>query len=114
MPPIAKGLDFDSTELKNSAASSDSLGSKTRVQLDLAPSQVRRLIWVMEACNLETRKDLFNTALTLLEWAVLEVVKGRSVASVDREAKHIVELAMPALSDAAQNAKRMRSVETAM
>lgn len=82
---------------------------KTRVQLDLAPSQMERLNWLMNACDLETRKDLFNTALSLLEWSVDEVRKGRVIASVDREAKHIVEITMPALADAARNTSRVRS-----
>jgi hypothetical protein len=89
---------------------SDMQDTKTRVQLDLAPPQMERLNWLMNACDLETRKDLVNTALSLLEWAVVEVRKGRVIASVDKEAKHIVELTMPALADAARNASRMRIV----
>jgi hypothetical protein len=77
--------------------------AKTRVQLDLAPSQMERLNWLMAACDIETRKDLFNSALSLFEWAVMEVLKGKTIASVDKESKHLTELAMPALADAARN-----------
>ncbi len=84
--------------------------AKTRVQLDLAPAQIERLNWLMEACALDTRKELFNTALSLFEWAVIEARKGRTVASIDKGAKHIAELAMPALSDAVRNATRVKAI----
>jgi hypothetical protein len=95
--------------LRNSA-SEQQQQEKTRVQLDLAPAQMERLNWLMEACSFETRKDLVNNALSLLEWAVLETREGRSVASIDKAAKKIVELTMPALADAARNASRVRSL----
>jgi|SRR5690349_23647281 len=82
---------------------SETQEGKTRVQLDLAPSQMERLNWLMDVCDIETRKDLFNSSLSLFEWAVTEVMKGRTIASVDKEAKHMVELAMPALADAARH-----------
>jgi len=80
----------------------DTQDAKTRVQLDLAPSQMERLNWLMDVCDIETRKDLFNTALSFFEWGVKEVMKGRTIASVDKEAKQLTELAMPALADAAR------------
>jgi hypothetical protein len=71
--------------------------AKTRVQLELAPIQVERLNWLMATCHIDTRKDLFNSALSLFEWAVLEVSKGKMIASVDNEAMRLTELSMPAL-----------------
>jgi hypothetical protein len=81
---------------------------KTRVQLDLSPSMMERLNWSMDVCELETRKDLFNSALSLFEWAVKEAIEGRSVASVDRERKHYTELTMPALVCARRHGERLR------
>jgi hypothetical protein len=78
--------------------------NKTRVQLDLAPSQMERLNWLMEICDIDTRKDLVNVALSVFEWAVNQVIDGRTIAAVDKEAKHFVELGLPALTDAARNA----------
>lgn len=51
----------------------------------------------MEKINLRTRKDLFNNALTLLEWAVKEKSAGRTIASIDDESKSVKELLMPIL-----------------
>lgn len=92
--------------------SNDTQEAKTRVQLDLAPSQMERLNWLMDTCGIETRKDLFNNAISLLEWAVLEVMNGRVVVSVDKEAKHMKELTMPALADAARYGAAVRARST--
>ena len=60
--------------------------STVRVQIDLAEARVRELEELMKVCGVSTKKELFNNALTLLEWAVREVRKGNSIASVnDRE-----------------------------
>ena len=47
-----------------------------RIQLELPEEQVQALDKLMEKINLRTRKDLFNNALTLLEWAVKEKSAG--------------------------------------
>ena len=77
---------------------------KTRVQLDFSPTVIERMNRSMDICELETRKDLFNSALSLLDWAVGEVLKGRVIASLDEENKHYTRLAMPALQNAAHYA----------
>ena len=68
-----------------------------RIQLELPEEQVQALDRLMETINLRTRKDLFNNALTLLEWAVKEKRAGRSIASIDDGTKRIKELLMPIL-----------------
>lgn len=74
-------------------ASSD----KTRVQIDLSPAQMLRLNWLMNVCDLTSRKDLFNNALSLLEWAAKESFEGRKIASFDDESSNRYILSMPAL-----------------
>lgn len=88
--------------MKLARTAAESAEQKTRVQLDLAPAQMERLNQLMVVCGIETRKDLVNASLSLFEWAVNEVRKGRIIAAYDPEAKHMVELAMPALQDAAR------------
>lgn len=68
-----------------------------RIQLELPEEQVHALDKLMEKINLRTRKDLFNNALTLLEWAVKEKSAGRTIASIDDESKRVKELLMPIL-----------------
>jgi hypothetical protein len=83
--------------------------TKTRLQLDLSPQEVERMNWMMLVCGMENRKDLFNNALTLLEWAAFEVGQGRKVASFDDNKKERTILSMPVLNAAAINFHRYPS-----
>jgi hypothetical protein len=79
---------------------------KTRVQLDLSPYEVERMNWMMTVCGIENRKDLFNNALTLLEWATGEVIEGKKIASFDDSTKERTILSMPILHTAVTIGKR--------
>lgn len=68
-----------------------------RIQFDLPEEKVRELEALMRETNIATRRDLFNNALTLFEWAIQERQSGRSIASVDEHNKKYKELVMPAL-----------------
>lgn len=74
----------------------------TRIQFDLSEEKVRELERLMEVTEIVTRKDLFNTALTLLQWAAKEKAIGRTIASVDEPTNRYKELVMPALVAAAR------------
>lgn len=54
----------------------------TRVQLDLSAREMQRLEYIMDACELSTRKELFGNAFSALEWMVDEARKGRRICSV--------------------------------
>ena len=69
--------------------------SMIRIQLDLPAGKVRELDELMEEANIGTRKDLFNTALTLLAWVVDERKEGKKIASVDEDKDTYKELVMP-------------------
>jgi hypothetical protein len=78
--------------------------TKTRVQIDLSPHEVERMNWMMDVCGIESRKDLFNNALTLLEWTVEEVAQDRKIASFDDATKERSILSMPFFKTAAARA----------
>lgn len=80
--------------------------SKTRVQLDLSQTEIERMNWMMESCGIETRKELFNNALTVLEWMVHEVQEGRKIASFDDNKRERTILSMPVLNTAAAKHRR--------
>jgi len=69
----------------------------TRIQLDMPEEQVKELDELMKETNIGTRKDLFNNALTLFQWAVKAKRAGRIVASLDEETGTAKEVLMPAL-----------------
>ena len=68
-----------------------------RIQLDLPEEQVKELDALMKETKITTRKDLFNNALTLFQWAVKAKRSGLIIASVDESSKTSKELLMPAL-----------------
>lgn len=72
-----------------------------RIQIDLDEQRVKQLEEVMRLCDIPTKRELFNNALTLLSWAVDNVLNGRTIASVDKKKKSFSDLEMPALRAAA-------------
>jgi hypothetical protein len=78
---------------------------KTRIQIDLSEREVERMNRVMEQCDIESRKDLFNNALTIMEWAIKEVGKGFSIASVEDPQNNTKcnTFTTPALNNASQS-----------
>jgi metal-responsive CopG/Arc/MetJ family transcriptional regulator len=70
-----------------------------RIQLDLPEQQVKELDALMDKTKLTTRKDLFNNALTLFQWAVKAKEAGRMIASLDEDSGTAKELVMPALEN---------------
>lgn len=84
-------------------AESDPGSDTTRVQLVLPTERVRMLDQLAAEAGVATRKDLFNNALALLNWAVREVRRGRVIASVDESAQRFTELQMPMLDAVAAN-----------
>ena len=70
-----------------------------RIQLDLPEEQVKELDELMKETNIVTRKDLFNNALTLFQWAAKAKRAGRIVASLDEETGTAKEILMPALEN---------------
>jgi hypothetical protein len=78
-----------------------------RVQFDVLPARLADFDRLMTLCDLKTRKDLFDNAITLLEWAVNEVVlNGRKVASYDSGADDVQIVRLPVLENAARKAVR--------
>ncbi|MBR8141173.1 hypothetical protein KDW46_02210 [Burkholderia vietnamiensis] len=68
---------------------------KTRIQFDIPQDQMEGIEKMSRAAGIATRKELFNNALTLFEWAVSQIEEGRSVCSITDDAKSYRELVMP-------------------
>lgn len=80
--------------------------SKTRFQFDVKEDRVAEIKSLMSDIGAESNRDLFNNALTLLEWAVTEVKNGNTIASINESSRVYRELQMPALNIASAGAKR--------
>lgn len=70
-----------------------------RLQIDVTEAKLKTMAELMGLCNLQTKKDLFNNALTLFQWAVEEKRQGNTIASINENTKNYRELQMPALSE---------------
>jgi metal-responsive CopG/Arc/MetJ family transcriptional regulator len=81
-----------------------------RIQLDIPDDQVKALDALMEEVGVATRKELFNNALALFDWAVRERKLGRIIASVNEDEKKMKELMMPSLETAASKERAAKLV----
>jgi hypothetical protein len=77
-----------------------------RIQLELPDVQVQELKTLMQEAGFETYKEVFNNALTLLEWAINEQKTGKVIAAVDEQNEKYRVLVMPALERVAKAAKK--------
>jgi hypothetical protein len=80
-----------------------------RIQLDLDQAGKEHLELMERTTGLKTHTDFFNAALTLLDWAIQQRVKGRIIASLDEENMTYKELQMPPLEQAARTIKAQTS-----
>lgn len=72
-----------------------------RIQLDLDEKSMKLLDNLKTAIGVKTHKELFNNAITLLDWAVRQRSNGYVIAALDDENKTFRELQMPALEHVA-------------
>jgi len=70
-----------------------------RVQLEMSEEKEAVLKSLMQEAGVRTQKELFNNALTALEWMIKEKKAGNSIASVNAKENKWKELAMPILSN---------------
>ncbi len=78
-----------------------------RLQVEVTESVMAELERLMESGGLKTKKDLLNTAFTLLKWAVRERALGNSICSVNEQSLLRKELEMPFL-EAVATSERAR------
>jgi hypothetical protein len=72
-----------------------------RIQVDLDEQGIAIVNKVRSMTGLTTYKELFNNAITLLDWAARQAYKGLAVAATDEEKQQYRGLEMPALQYAA-------------
>lgn len=82
-----------------------------RIQIDLPEDKVKALEALMAEADIGTRKELFNNALTVLEWMVNETKEGRVIASINEQTMSYKQLIMPILSTVLDRVKRAKQAE---
>jgi len=68
-----------------------------RLQFEFAEDKVKDLDALAKRLGFSTRVQLFNSALSLFEWAVREREAGHIIASIDEEKQTYKEIDMPGL-----------------
>ena len=76
-----------------------------RIQFEVLASRLAEIDELMAFCDLKTRKDLFDNAMTFFEWAVHEVMAGRQIASYDSLEDSVQVVRFPVLDNAARKSK---------
>lgn len=84
------------------------MADTVRMQFDVSPTRLSELEDLMRLCQISTKKELINNALTLFEWAVKESESGNIIASLNEREKRYRELQMPSLATAARTARAHR------
>lgn len=78
-----------------------------RIQFELTDEKAKELDAFMSSIGVTTKKDLFENALSLLEWAVKEIQANpnRIIGSIDEEKESYKELQMAVFSNARSHAR---------
>jgi hypothetical protein len=69
----------------------------SRLQIDVRPALMARFNRLLTLGELSTQRELLDTSVTVLEWAVNQRLKGRMVGSLDESSGIFRELYMPYL-----------------
>lgn len=77
-----------------------------RLQVELDQAAVERLEWLKEKTGSQTLRELFNNAMTLLNWAVKQRMSGLAIAAVDEARQEFRELQMPALEHSSRDSAK--------
>lgn len=74
-----------------------------RIQLDVSKQNAQQIKSLMCRADFRTHSDLFNNAVTLVEWAIRQVERGSVIAAVDTDHDRMRELSMPFLKHVADS-----------
>jgi hypothetical protein len=77
-------------------------GARARIMLEISEDRLEQLNKVMQDCGMQTRKELFDHALTLFEWAVEHVKAGAAIGALTVDTNTFSTLKMPALDEASR------------
>jgi hypothetical protein len=70
-----------------------------RIQFDIDDRIIADVETKMRSVGVSTKRELFNLAISLFEWAANERTKGRMIASVDPETERYQQVILPALEN---------------
>ncbi|MBV8811797.1 MAG: hypothetical protein JO033_24265 [Acidobacteriaceae bacterium] len=72
-----------------------------RIQLEVSEDKRKQIRRLMEEADFKTYSELFNNALTLLQWSMRQIEDGNVIVSLNPETEKQKELSMPFLQHVA-------------
>lgn len=69
-----------------------------RMQFEFSDERATEIGRLQQQCGFATRKDMFNTALTLLKWAARHAEQGHAVGAISETDKQYWQLEMAFLT----------------
>lgn len=76
------------------------MGALQRLQFDVSESMLQEIEDMMEVSGMASRKELFNSAITLWQWAIEQVRRDREIVSANKERDDFEILRIPTLEAA--------------
>ncbi len=73
-----------------------------RINFEFTEDQVKELKALQQKTGSASMKEMFNSAMSMLEWSVDEKIKGHEIASLDPDSQNYRVLVMPILQKAAR------------
>jgi hypothetical protein len=77
-----------------------------RLNFEFSEDRIKDLRELQAETNTDSMKELFNNALTMLEWAIKEVKNGNEIAAVNEDDKVYRVFVTPLLERAIKKYKR--------
>lgn len=71
--------------------------SKMEIRIELTQDARDHLNMLKQATEIYSDRQLLNAALTMLDWAVKQRLKGRTIASIDEDDQLVAKLRLPGL-----------------
>lgn len=81
----------------------------TRLQFEISTEKLEEIERLRKEGGFESRKDLFNNAITFLKWAMSHAEAGHAIAAIDEKSDKYFELQMPFLSYVTSNTRSRTS-----
>jgi hypothetical protein len=73
-----------------------------RLNFEFSEEQINDLKAFQQKTGTASMKDLFNSAMSILEWTVDETIKGNEIASINEDDKNYRVLVTPILQRVAK------------
>ena len=106
-PPTVRHSEGETSGHRNGKGGSNQIMKTVRLQVDILRQQLEELESLQKLGGLRSKRELWDTAFTLLKWATKKKTQGFSVGSMSPDGRY-TELEMPFLEDLARSVRTQK------